>query len=194
MFTVLDFETTGLDYNQEQVIEIAAQRLNDKLEVVEEFHTMVALSEGSTLRPFITELTGITEADLKRGMPEPEAMELLKRFIGDSIVVAQFASFDLSFLSKVLKPKKYICTRSLSRLINPNEKAGLSDLVNRYGVVLEGHHRAMNDVKATAEVFKIMKDEADVLDIDYMNVIVDSPERPLRYLPLYANVVFKWTT
>ncbi|CUB09184.1 DNA polymerase III PolC-type [Bacillus cereus] len=194
MFTVLDFETTGLDYNEEQVIEIACKRLNDKLEVADEFHTMVRLSDGKTLRPFITELTGIKESDLKHGMPEVEAMELLKRFIGDSIVVAQFASFDLSFLSKVLKPKQYICTRSLSRLINPNEKAGLADLVNRYGVVLEGHHRAMNDVNATIEVFKIMKAEADGLDIDYMNVIVDSPERPLRYLPLYANVVFKWTT
>lgn len=190
MFTVLDFETTGLDYNNEQVIEIAAKRLNDNLEVVEEFHTLVALNEGKTLTPFITELTGIATKDLKRGMPEPIAMELLKRFIGDSVVVAQFASFDLSFLSKVLKPKQYICTRSLSRLINPTEKAGLADLVARYGVTLDGHHRAMNDVDATIEVFKIMKDEADVIGIDYMNVIVDSSERPLKYVPLHANVVF----
>lgn len=189
MFTVLDFETTGLDYNNEQVIEIAAKRLNDKLEVVAEFHTMVALNEGKTLTPFITELTGITVKDLKHGMPEAEAMELLKRFIGDSIVVAQFASFDLSFLSKVLKPKQYICTRSLSRLINPTEKAGLADLVKRYGVQLDGHHRAMNDVDATIEVFKIMKDEVDANGIDYVNVIVDSIERPLRYLPLHVNVV-----
>ncbi|PEM65288.1 DNA polymerase III subunit epsilon [Bacillus pseudomycoides] len=190
MFTVLDFETTGLDYNKEQVIEIAAKRLNDKLEVVDSFYTMVALNEGKTLTPFISELTGITAKDLKRGMPEGEAMELLKRFIGDSIVVAQFASFDLSFLSKVLKPKKYICTRSLSRLINPTEKAGLADLVERYGVKLDGHHRAMNDVDATIEVFKIMKDIADERELEYMNVIVDSSERPLRYLPLYVNVVF----
>lgn len=190
MFTVLDFETTGLDYNNEQVIEIAAKRLNNKLEVVDSFHTLVALNEGKTLTPFISELTGIQTKDLKRGMPEPIAMELLKRFIGDSVVVAQFASFDLSFLSKVLKPKQYICTRSLSRLINPTEKAGLADLVARYGVTLDGHHRAMNDVDATIEVFKIMKDEADVIGIDYMNVIVDSSERPLKYVPLHANVVF----
>lgn len=190
MFTVLDFETTGLNYNEEQVIEIAAKRLNDKLEVVAEFHTMVRLNEGKELTPFIMNLTGITPKDLKHGMPEEEAMELLKRFIDDSIVVAQFASFDLSFLSKVLKPKRYICTRSLSRLINPTEKAGLADLVKRYGVTLDGHHRAMNDVDATIEVFKIMKAEADEKEIEYMNTIVDSKERPLMYLPLYVNVVF----
>ncbi|PGM50858.1 PolC-type DNA polymerase III [Bacillus thuringiensis] len=190
MFTVLDFETTGLNYNEEQVIEIAAKRLNDKLEVVKEFHTMVKLTGGRKLKPFITELTGINEADLKHGMHEENAMELLKRFIGDTIVVAQFASFDLSFLSKVIKPKQYICTRSLSRLINPTEKAGLADLVKRYNVKLDGHHRAMNDVDATIEVFKIMKSEADEKGIEYMNTIVDSKERPLMYLPLYVNVVF----
>ncbi|WP_144466722.1 3'-5' exonuclease [Bacillus nitratireducens] len=190
MFTVLDFETTGLNYNEEQVIEIAAKRLNDNLEVVKEFHTMVKLTGNRKLKPFITELTGINESDLKHGMHEENAMELLKRFIGDTIVVAQFASFDLSFLSKVLKPKQYICTRSLSRLINPTEKAGLADLVKRYDVALDGHHRAMNDVDATIEVFKIMKAEADEKEIEYMNTIVDSKERPLMYLPLYVNVVF----
>ncbi|MEC3420534.1 3'-5' exonuclease [Bacillus thuringiensis] len=190
MFTVLDFETTGLNYNEEQVIEIAAKRLNDKLEVTEEFHTMVRLNEGKELSPFIMNLTGITPADLKHGMIETEAMELLKRFIGDSVVVAQFASFDLSFLSKWLLPKQYICTRSLSRLINPTEKAGLADLVKRYDVKLDGHHRAMNDVDATIEVFKIMKSEADEKGIEYMNTIIDSKERPLMYLPLYVNVVF----
>ncbi|MDF9638845.1 3'-5' exonuclease [Bacillus cereus] len=190
MFTVLDFETTGLSYLEEQVIEIAAKRLNDKLEVVGEFHAMVALKEGKELNAFITNLTGITPKDLKNAMLEGEALDTLKRFIGDSIVVAQFASFDLSFLSKVLKPKQYICTRSLSRLINPTEKAGLADLVKRYDVTLDGHHRAMNDVDATIEVFKIMKAEADEKEIEYMNVIVDSKERPLMYLPLYVNVVF----
>ncbi|PEJ48399.1 3'-5' exonuclease [Bacillus wiedmannii] len=190
MFTVLDFETTGLNYNEEQVIGIAAKRLNDKLEVVKEFHTMVKLNRGRTLKPFIKELTGINEADLKHGMHESDAMELLRRFIGDTIVVAQFASFDLSFLSKVLKPKQYICTRSLSRLINLTEKAGLADLVKRYDVKLDGHHRAMNDVDATIEVFKVMKSEADEKGIEYMNTIIDSKERPLMYLPLYVNVVF----
>ncbi|PGZ29528.1 DNA polymerase III subunit epsilon [Bacillus anthracis] len=190
MFTVLDFETTGLNYNEEQVIEIAAKRLNDKLEVVKEFHTLVKLNSGRKLKPFIKELTGINEADLKHGMHEENAMELLKRFIGDTIVVAQFASFDLSFLSKWLIPRYYICTRSLSRLINPTEKAGLADLVKRYGVTLDGHHRAMNDVDATIEVFKIMKAEADEREIEYMNTIIDSKERPLMYLPLHVNLVF----
>jgi DNA polymerase III subunit epsilon len=189
MYVVLDFETTGLDYKTEQVIEVGAIRLDHDFKELGTLHLMVKLKKGKKLPPIITELTGIVEDDLKNGISEFNAMQILNRFIGNDIIVAQFASFDLGFLSKYMQPKKFICTRSLSRLLNPKEKASLKDLVQRYNVKLENHHRALDDVKATAEVFKIMKREADERGIEYLNVMVNATDRPLRYIPENAKVI-----
>jgi DNA polymerase III subunit epsilon len=189
MYVVLDFETTGLDYKTEQVIEVGALKLDRDFKEIGTLNVMVKLKKGKKLPPFITELTGIVEDDLKEGLSEFHAMQILHRFIGNDIIVAQFASFDLGFLSKYMAPKRFICTRSLSRLLNPSEKASLKDLVQRYNVTLDNHHRALSDVKATAEVFKIMKKEADEKGIEYLNVMVNASERPLRYIPENAKVV-----
>jgi DNA polymerase III subunit epsilon len=189
MYVVLDFETTGLDYKTEQVIEVGAIRLDHDFKELGTLHLMVKLKKGKELPPFITELTGITKDDLRNGISEFNAMQILHRFIGNDIVVAQFASFDLGFLSKYMQPKKFICTRSMSRLLNPKEKASLKDLVQRYGVELKNHHRALDDVTATAEVFKIMKREADERGIEYLNVMVNANDRPLRYIPENAKVI-----
>jgi DNA polymerase III subunit epsilon len=190
MYIVFDFETTGLDYKEEQVIEIASAKLDENLEPIETFHTMVALDEGRTLPQFIRQLTGITAEDLEGKTPEPEAMQQLKEFIGDSIVVAQFASFDLSFLSKVLVPEKFICTRSMARLLRPEEYASLSNLIKIYGIENLDPHRAYADVEATIEVFKRQKKECDEKGIEYMNVLIDSNERPLKYVPENAVVQY----
>jgi DNA polymerase III subunit epsilon len=190
MYIVFDFETTGLDHNEEQVIEIASAKLDKDLNVIDTFNTLVALQEGRTLPQFIRQLTGISADDLKDGMPEPEAMAKLKEFIGDNIVIAQFASFDLGFLSKVHKPEKFICTRSMARLLRPSEYASLKNLVQIYNIENTNPHRAFADVEATIEVFRHQKAECDSKGIEYMNVLIDSNERPLRYIPDNAVVEY----
>jgi DNA polymerase III alpha subunit (gram-positive type) len=191
MYIVFDFETTGLDYKEEQVIEIASAKLDENLEPIETYSTLVRLNEGRTLPQFIRQLTGITAEDLEEnGIPERHAMKQLKEFIGDSIVVAQFASFDLSFLSKVLVPEKFICTRSMARLLRPEEYASLSNLIKIYGIENLDPHRAYADVEATIEVFKRQKKECDEKGIEYMNVLIDSNERPLKYVPENAVVQY----
>jgi len=92
MYIVFDFETTGLKHTEEQVIEIAACRLDKDLKPVGNLHLMVSLDEGRSLPPIITDITGIVEEDLVNGMPQEQALEVLKNFIGTDIVVAQFAS------------------------------------------------------------------------------------------------------
>lgn len=191
MYIVFDFETTGLDYKEEQVIEIASAKLDENLEPIETYSTLVRLNEGRTLPQFIRQLTGITAEELEeKGIPERHAMKQLKEFIGDSIVVAQFASFDLSFLSKVLVPEKFICTRSMARLLRPDEYASLSNLIKIYGIENLDPHRAYADVEATIEVFKRQKKECDEKGIEYMNVLIDSNERPLKYVPENAVVQY----
>lgn len=187
MYTVLDFETTGLNYQEEQVIEIGATKLDKYLKPVSQLNLLVKLDEGRELPEFITNLTGITAEDLENApVEEYTALSMLEAFIGDDIVVAQFASFDLSYLSKVMKPERFICTRSVSRILDNKKKAGLKDLVPRYGATLDNHHRALADVEATVEVFKGMMGRLFLEGYhmeEVLNVMVDSKERPLKYVP-----------
>lgn len=187
-YVVLDFETTGLDYKTEQIIEIGAIKLDSNFNEIGTLHTMVRLTEGNTITPFITELTGISEEETYNGLSEVTALNMLKDFISGCVVVAQHAPFDLSFLAKAIEPEYFIDTRSLSRLINPDEKAGLKDLCERYNVELN-HHRSISDVKATIEVFKIMMNEALQLGRPFLNIIVTTPDRPLNFVPISATVI-----
>jgi DNA polymerase III subunit epsilon len=188
-YTIIDFETTGLDYLTEQVIEIGAVKYDNNFNEVGRLHTMVQLTEGRKLPQFIKDLTGITEQDTYTGVPEAVGLNMLKDFIGKSIVVAQHAPFDLSFLAKAVEPEQFIDTRSLSRLIDPDKKAGLKDLCERYGVKLENHHRSINDVEATAQVLQIMLEEARALGLPVTNIVVKSPDRDLNFIPLSAMVI-----
>ena len=78
-------------------------------------------------------------------------------FIGDAIVVAHNASFDLGFLYVAYKKAGIeelthpgIDTVELSRLVNPGQKAhNLKALTKKYNIELTQHHRAIYDTEAT---------------------------------------------
>lgn len=195
MFTIIDFETTGLDAKEEQVIEVGAMKLDSKFREVGRINFLVQLEKGRKLKPFITELTGITEADLVNGVSsERAALGILRSFIGKDVIVAQFASFDLSYLWRDEEmDNPFICTRSMSHALDPKEKASLVNLVERYGVKTGEAHRAMSDVEMTAEVFQKMVlrlfVEGQIESIeDIYNVMVEH-ERGLPFVPKSANVV-----
>ncbi|MED3230355.1 DNA polymerase III subunit epsilon [Bacillus velezensis] len=186
-YVVLDLETTGLDYQSEQITEIGAIKIDERFNEIDRFHTMVALEEGRELPEFITKLTGITAADLEGAPTEAEALEKLNEFIGDSIVVAQNAPFDLSFISRGgIEPERFYCTRAMARFVEPELSASLKDVANRNGISLEGHHRALNDVEATIKVFRIYLPH--VGRHAFENIVQDSADRPLKFKPKNAIV------
>ncbi|SDW23857.1 PolC-type DNA polymerase III [Paenibacillus sp. PDC88] len=190
--TVIDIETTGLDPQHDHITEIAAIRAEvgpgGYIREIGRFQTYVSLPPGVEIPEFITELTGIKAEDL-RGAPHiASAKTSLRRFSLESTVVAHNAPFDLSFIPLPLFTLGFACTRAMSRLIDPDENASLAPSCERYGIQLNGHHRAMNDVEATLQLYAVLKEKAEVNGITYRNVVVDSPERPLTYTPPGAIV------
>lgn len=190
-YVFLDFETSGLHHEECQVIEIAAIKTDVYLQEIDRFETLVKLNEGVVLPEFITKLTGITEEDLLNGISEQEALAQLKEFMGNDILVAQNAPFEMAFLSRGgISPNLFYCTRYLSTYVEPELSASLKNVTQRHSVNLEGHHRAINDVLATIEVFDIMatkiQENEDIED--FLNVVMDEPERPLKFVPKTAVV------
>jgi len=191
IYTVFDLETTGLDPTKDQITEIAAIR-TDLIREYGRLDVRITKNSGTKLTPEIINLTGINESMMRGGIPEELAIPLLACFMSGSIVVAHHAPFDLSFLARYLvEPSSFVCTRVLSKLVEPGESASLAAVAERRGIELTGHHRALADVEATVKIFQQLKAEADTLGIRYYNVLINDEERPLTYIPKLAKVIDK---
>ena len=191
LYTFIDFETTGLDHERDQIIEVGMVKsdLTDQNVFMKQF--FVKLEEGRTLSDFIKEHTGLSDPDLIGGLSVSEAVDSIKEFIDGSIVVAHNASFDLGFIKTINIPKFY-CTRSICKVIEPDQKANLDEICKRYNITLERStgHRAVHDAFACMEVFKQyrrMLGGHNGLKI-FLNKMVGSEDRPLRYIPSNAVV------
>jgi DNA polymerase III subunit epsilon len=164
--TIFDFETSGLDPKNERVIELAAVKVKDG-KIVGEFSTLIK-HEGLILSEKIAELTGITDDALKYGMDELTAFKILNHMIGDSLIVAHNAPFDMAFLHHTLMrlagrsfSNSFIDTLTISRERSryPHK---LEAMCEKYDINLEGAHRALNDVHGCWELLQKLHEEKAV--------------------------------
>ena len=118
----LDLETTGLNSNQDRIIEIGVLKTKGRKEVAE-FETLV--KPGIPIPSFVTRLTGITEAEVsEKGRELQPVLEELREFIGDCPLIGHNLDFDLSFLKTagLDLPNQTLDTAILTALILPTEK------------------------------------------------------------------------
>lgn len=192
VYTVIDIETTGLDHTTEHITEIAAIRVeiaqSGSYREIGRFQTYVAVPDGVGIPHLIKELTGIKADDLRDAPTLYEALTALWFFAGGSVWVAHNAPFDFAFISRIYNNGDFVCTRALSRLLEPNENPSLKPVCSRHGIELNGHHRAMNDAEATVKVLAKLRTIAEINGITYRNVVIDSEERPLTFIPAGAIV------
>ncbi len=160
---VLDFESTGLNTATARIIEIGAVRLVDGT-ITDRFEELVDPEE--LLPPKITEITGITDAQLKGKMKAAEALPKLMDFIGDAVIAAHNASFDASLLRSELKrigrsfDNPVLDTLTWARKLYPELKSfRLAALCKHLGVSLKNAHRAVHDATATALCLKRMAED-----------------------------------
>ena len=93
----VDIETTGLDPQNDAIIEIGAVRFNGH-RVESEWSTLV--NPGKPISPFITQLTGITNEMVRNAPPIKGIIQDLASFVGDAPVLGHNIAFDLSFLRR----------------------------------------------------------------------------------------------
>ena len=152
---VLDFESTGLNTAKARIIEIGAVKLVEGT-VTETFQQLVDPEEA--LPEKITEITGITDANLQGQPKAAEVLPKLLDFIGDLPIAAHNASFDANLLKSELKRLglKYtgpvLDTLVYARKLYPKLKSfRLGALCKHLGVSLKNAHRAVHDAAATAQ-------------------------------------------
>ncbi|MBN8565328.1 MAG: GIY-YIG nuclease family protein [Flavobacteriales bacterium] len=160
MYAILDIETTGGQYNEEGITEIAIYKF-DGHEVVDQFISLV--NPEIPIQPFVVKLTGINNAMLRSA---PKFFEVAKRIIEITegcIVVAHNASFDYRILQTEFRrlgfkfQKPTLCTVELSKKLLPGHASySLGKLVRALGIPMADRHRASGDAMATVKLFKML--------------------------------------
>lgn len=158
-FVVFDLETTGAKAPPCRVTEIGAFKVESGA-VTGKFHTLV--NPEMPIPYFITSLTGITDHMVANAPRFCDISDEFLGFIGDSVLVAHNARFDMGFLNyeigqvyedyRLANPS--LCTVLLSRRLVPEiENHKLNTVARHFEVDLRNHHRASDDAFATAHIF-----------------------------------------
>ena len=201
---IFDTETTGLQYNRDEIIEFAAvvvEQKDGQAVIVEEYDQLISLSPGGFIPPKIVELTGITNEDVRqRGIPKTRLCCDIARMIqGNTLLLAYNAHFDLSFLYYLLlrdgdpmilkgKDKLDLLTVYKDRHAYPHK---LCNAIEVYGLAdqVVNSHRAVDDVIATVAVMIEMEKERDDLQ-NYVNLFGFNPKYGLEGKPI-GSVIYK---
>lgn len=174
---VFDTETTGLVAplltpldQQPEIIEFAAIKLDDhSLEEVAAFSSLVK-PKVLPLDPKITQITGITSAQLAPERPfAAYYLDLCTFFAGEHKLVGHNLDFDRQLLSFELQridrttrfpwPWVHVCTVEASFHINGYRLSQDKLYQHFMGRPPEGAHRALNDVRNLADVIRVMRQE-----------------------------------
>lgn len=156
-YAVVDVETTGINSEKDQIIEIAAIKMEGNEMIV--FQELVKIEKG--LQREISELTGITDEMLANdGKDIDVVLEEFLDFVGNAILVGYNVKFDISFLNAELKKSgnevltnKTICllqeAKREQKLLRDYK---LNTVLKKYNISTEGLHRAYADAKAEYEL------------------------------------------
>ena len=199
-FVVFDLETTGLKPTTEEITEIAAVLVREG-EIRDSFQTYV--NPHKPIPPEITELTGISDETVADAPDLPEALDKFFAFLGDRVLVAHNAGFDLSFLKAACKRLEiereftYIDTLEMSRIMLPYlNRFKLNILAKELQVGPFEHHRASEDAAVLARIWikllEKLKNEQNAQRISDINPVLAglrAKEGGLKNLPRYHFII-----
>lgn len=161
-YVSIDLETTGLNPKTDKIIEIGAVKVVQG-KITGTFSTLV--NPGRKLEQRITELTGITDDDLKDAPYIEEVLPELFSFLGKLPLLGHSVLFDFSFLKKAavdrkeIFEKKAVDTLKIARkYLAQLESRSLDALCNYYKIPHHAH-RALADAEATDLLYRRLTEE-----------------------------------
>ena len=157
VYSFLDIETTGLSFRTDKIIEIGVIKVKDGKEI-DRFSSFV--NPEMPIPNYITEITEINDSMVKDAPKIDEVIKEFYNFIGDSILVAHNADFDIGFLRNNVEKylgerldNTYLDTLRLARLTIPEVKRfALGRLASFFQIKVDVAHRAVDDVETMIAV------------------------------------------
>lgn len=192
MYAIVDVETTGGQFNDEGITEIAIYKY-DGTEVVDQFISLV--NPEKPIQPFVVKLTGISTPMLRNA---PKFYEVAKRIVEiteDCVMVAHNASFDYRVLKTEFHrlgynfEKSTLCTVELSKKLIPNMPSySLGKLVRSLGIPISDRHRASGDALATLSLLKLLLTKDLDKEIVSKNIKVETKN---KISPKHLDIIEK---
>ena len=149
----LDLETTGLDSNRHQILEVGAVRFRGD-EVIETYQTLV--NPGVAIPEFIQRLTHISPQQVKRAPFFSSVASEIEDFLGADPIIGHNIQFDIGFLANngVQLNNPSYDTWDLATVFMPRSRQySLKYLTSHFKVEHNDAHRALADAMATKNVY-----------------------------------------
>lgn len=182
-----DVETTGLSQKEDFIIQLSMIKVNSQFEQLDSRNWYIKPAHTYEIKPTAIEKHGINKEFLeKNGVNLKDiGQEILDFMEGCDILTYNGNSFDIGFLYKDLKIVGYeldindkVCYDAflLYKMMYPSTLEAVYKRCT--GKDLEGAHNALNDVMATIEVYKSLREENIEVDESIFNIV--SPENTIR--------------
>lgn len=191
-FCVLDLETTGGSADDDRITEIGAVKYRGG-ECLGTFQTLI--NPERAIPPYITVLTGITESMVFPAPRIESVLPSLLNFIGDAVIVAHNARFDLGFVNAALirddrdpLTNRVLDTVSLARRLVRDEvpDCKLATLASRLRLAHQPNHRALDDALTTADLLHFLIERASGFGVMGLDDLIGLPR--LDTHPLAAKL------
>lgn len=168
-FVIFDTETSGFDLANDRILSIGAVAMKgSKIDVADSFE--VLLRQEAIGGKEAISVHGILKRELEEGLDEDEAICRFLDYLGNGVIVAHHADFDIGMVGKVLSRRygmklfnEALDTASFAKRLekgpyyNLAHKSGeyrLDNLCARYGIRLHDRHTSPGDAYLTAQLFQ----------------------------------------
>lgn len=164
IFVCFDCETTGLEPNNDRVIEVAVSKFTFS-EVIETFETLI--DPERPIPQSTIEIHHISDEMVKGKPKAAEIMPKVLKLIGNHIIIGHGIQLDVNFIAEECKrssipcnltKNRYLDTLRMARLYGETPVNSLQKLRQHFNIAEEGAHRAMSDVIVNIEVFKYLSE------------------------------------
>ncbi len=198
-YCVLDLETTGLSFRTDKITEVGIMKVKNG-EVIDSFSCFV--NPEKPIPPEVVEVTKITDEMVKDAETIEQVFPKILEFVGDSVLVAHNADFDIPFLKYhghllgYELNNTYMDTLRLAKVLFPEfTKYKLGFIADKLGIEVEVAHRALDDVDTTVKVMNVMMDmlkEKGAKTVDDIDIVTDDPDETkelYKKLPVYHAII-----
>lgn len=169
-YVVVDLETTGLDPYKDRVISVGAFRLKDgRVRIGDLFNELV--NPGRDIPPDSIKIHAILPDQVAAARPAWEVFDDFLAYLGNDIMVAHHALFDLHFLNRVMRQQYGFRLQNLvvdtvlmcrSVMIEPDpygqrmgaKRCSLDTLAELFNIYVPDRHTALGDALATALILQ----------------------------------------
>lgn len=165
VFVVLDTETTGFSFQEDRILSIGALKVKGESMLVQDVFDIYL--EQERFNKESVPVHGLLKKGQRECISEVEALKKFLEYVGNSIIVAHHAGFDMGMLNAALLrnglPKLknmvldtgvlYRKTLIKSYLVQPKTQYSLDELAEKFSISKKDRHTALGDAYITAVAF-----------------------------------------